>query len=378
MRKKIILFLLLIFLFSLNLSAKDKRVEVLLFYSPTCKACFKVKMEIIPRILKKYKDKMIIKEANIYDKNNLNLLISLSSRFKRKIAATPSLLVGDSFLVGTKEIEENLDEAIEKALKKKIHFHLYFSEKALLDKFREITLLTLIGAGLVDGINPCAFAVIVFFISFLTVYGYGKKEIIGIGSAYVLAVFFTYLFLGLGIFKTLYLLSRFYLLIKLFYYLVAGLCFFLFILALYDYFRFRKEKTSEGFLLQLPKFLKKKITGVIGDALRKKKTNYLRLFFISLGVGFLVSLLEAVCTGQVYLPTIFFILKIPHLRFKALLYLVVYNLMFIFPLIVIFLLFLLGISSQTFNNFLKKHLGIFKLALASVFLGLGLFILLLS
>jgi len=378
MRKKVILSFLFFFLFSLNLFAKNKKAEVLLFYSPTCKACLEVKMEIIPRILEKYKDKIIIKEANIYDKNNLNLLISLSSRFKRKIAAVPSLLVGGSFLVGAKEIEENLDEAVEKALKKRVNFHLYFSEKAILDKFKEISLLTLIGAGLVDGVNPCAFAVIIFFISFLTVYGYDKKEVIGIGSAYVLAVFFTYLFLGLGVFKTLYLLSRFYLLIKFFYYLVAGLCFFLFILALYDYFRFRKEKTSEGFILQLPKFLKKRITGVIGDALRKKKRGYLRLFFISLGVGFLVSLLEAVCTGQVYLPAIFFILKIPHLRLKALLYLVVYNLMFISPLVVIFLLFLLGISSQTLNNFLRKHLGIFKLALALVFLGLSFFILSLS
>jgi len=375
--KRLVLFFFILSFFSFAFSAREKKVEILLFYSPNCKACLKTKMEILPQILEKYKDEIIIKEANIYDKNNLNLLISLSSRFKRKRTAVPAILVGDTFLVGTEEFKENLDKAIEKALRENTSSHLYFLEKAILNKFKKISLFTLIGAGLTDGINPCAFAVIVFFISFLTVYGYSKKEIIGIGSAYILAVFFTYLLLGLGIFKTLYLLSHFYILIKIFYYLVAGMCFFLFILALYDYFRYKKEKSTEGLILQLPKFLKKKITGTIGDALRGKK-GYVRLFIVSLGVGFLVSLLEAVCTGQVYLPTIFFILKLPHLRLKALFYLIIYNLMFIFPLVLIFILFLLGVTSQRFNNFLRKHLGVFKIALALIFLTLGIFILFVS
>ena len=375
--KRLVLSFFILSFFSFTFSAREKKAEILLFYSPTCKACLETKMEIFPQILKKYKDEIIIKEANIYNKNNLNLLISLSSRFKRKRAAIPAVLVGDTFLVGVKEIKENLDKAIEKALRENTSSHLYFLEKAILNKFKEISLFTLIGAGLTDGINPCAFAVIVFFISFLTVYGYSKKEIIGIGSAYILAVFFTYLLLGLGIFKTLYLLSHFYILIKIFYYLVAGMCFLLFILALYDYFCYKKEKTTEGLILQLPKFLKKKISGTIGDALRGKK-GYVKLFIVSLGVGFLVSLLEAVCTGQVYLPTIFFILKLPHLRLKALFYLIIYNLMFILPLVLVFILFLLGVTSQDFNNFLKKNLGAFKIALALVFLTLGIFILFVS
>ena len=36
--------------------------------------------------------------------------------------------------------------------------------------FSQITLWAIIGAGLADGINPCAFAVIVFFVSFLAAY----------------------------------------------------------------------------------------------------------------------------------------------------------------------------------------------------------------
>ena len=49
--------------------------------------------------------------------------------------------------------------------------------------FNQITVWAIIGAGLADGINPCAFAVIIFFISFLAVYKYNRKEIILVGSA---------------------------------------------------------------------------------------------------------------------------------------------------------------------------------------------------
>ena len=157
--------------------------------------------------------------------------------------------------------------------------------------------------------------------------------------------------------------------------MVAGFCFCLFIFALYDYFKYRKRKESEGLILQLPSFLKKKINLVIGKGLRRKRKNFLELSLVSLVVGFLVSLLEGACTGQVYLPTIFFILKTSTLRLKAFVYLLIYNLAFIAPLIVIFLLSFFGVSSQEFNKFLKKNLGGVKLSMAVLFLVLGLAIL---
>jgi cytochrome c biogenesis protein CcdA len=159
---------------------------------------------------------------------------------------------------------------------------------------------------------------------------------------------------------------------------VASFCFALFIFALYDYFRFKKTKETDGLILQLPKFLKKRINVVIGAGLRRKRGGFLSLSVISFIIGVLVSLLEAVCTGQIYLPTIFFILKVPHLRLKAFFYLIIYNLMFITPLVLIFLLSFLGVGSQHFSRFLKKKLGAIKLIMAILFLILGLSILLIS
>ena len=50
--------------------------------------------------------------------------------------------------------------------------------------------------------------------------------------------------------------------------------------------------------------------------------------------------------------------------------------MFVVPLITVFVLALLGYESKGFNEFFKKHLGITKLLLCLVFL--GLFVLLLG
>ncbi|MBU1134146.1 MAG: hypothetical protein KJ569_04440, partial [Candidatus Omnitrophica bacterium] len=130
---------------------------------------------------------------------------------------------------------------------------------------------------------------------------------------------------------------------------------------------------------QLPKFMKKRINLIIGSKLRERgERGVIGLSATAFVVGFLVSLLEAVCTGQVYLPTIVFILKNESLRLKAVTYLFLYNFMFILPLVVIFLLSLLGFNSQKFNRFLKQNLGIIKIIMAVVFFLLGAFILWLS
>jgi len=353
-----------------------EKLEITLFYSPTCKACLELKETFLPRVEELYKDEIIIRRLDIAaDRANLELLLSLSP----ESASTPSVLIGENLLAGKSAITQNLEILIEKYLKERHISKLLLPRRSLLEHFKKITLATIIWSGLIDGINPCAFAVIIFFISFLSVYGYRKREIIIVGSCYCLAVFITYVLLGVGFFKILYSLSYFYKAIKYFYMTVGGFCLLFAALSFYDYIKIRMGKPSGDLTLQLPKVFKKKIHHVVSGALREKGNRSLfQLAFVSLLIGFLISLLEAVCTGQVYLPTIVFILEVPKLRIKAFAYLLLYNLMFIAPLIVIFILSLAGVHSETFNHFLKRRLGIIKIFMALLFLSLGLLILFLS
>ncbi|UCG35451.1 MAG: hypothetical protein JSW17_01225 [Candidatus Omnitrophota bacterium] len=352
----------------------SKKPEAIIFYSPNCKSCMRLKKEFLPPFKEKYGDKLEWKELNTSAcKENLETLLYLVEHFKKK-PRIPSMFVGGTFLAGTKEIHKGLETAIENALKSKTAQSLVFSRSDLESAFMQMSLPMILGSGLIDGINPCAFAVIVFFVSFLTVYGYRKREIICVGSAYCVAVFITYLFIGLGFFKFLYMLSGFYFLVKAFYYFVAILCFILAGFSFYDYYRYSKTGESKEITLQLPTLFKKNIYEIITGRLRQKERSAISLIGAAFIIGVLVSLLEAVCTGQVYLPTIVFILKHSALRLKALGYLLLYNLMFVVPLIIVFLLFLFGVSSKNFNDFLKRHLGILKIFLAFLFIFLGIFI----
>ena len=359
---------------SINTFAKDKGgLRVVLFYSPHCGACIRLKREFLPQILEKYRDKLTLEALDVDKPENLSVLVGLAKQFPAKKAVVPTILIGNTLLNGVKEIENNLETLINRYSGKRVTFPYFFSGVNLIEKFKKLSIFTIISGGLLDGVNPCAFAVIVFFISFLTVYGYNKQEIIYVGSFYILSVFITYILIGLGLFSFLYSLRHFYILMKAFYYIVAALCFLLAVLSFYDFFRYKRSGTSDGMILQLPMFLKKKINIVIGRGLRKKKyTRIIELCFISFIVGVCVSILEAACTGQIYIPTIVFILKFPSLRLRAFTYLVLYNVMFVLPLIIIFVLALFGFSSQQFNKFLTRNLGLIKATLGWFFLGLAI------
>ena len=375
--RKIIFFLLVLLILPISSFAQEK-VTATLFYSTHCKICHELREELLPEIEDKYKGSLEWQKFNTTeDADSLSLLISVSKQFNLKQALVPSILVGDTLLVGENEIKDNLETAIRVALETK-KSPLSFLKTDVIDFFKKFSVFTVIGNGLIDGINPCAFAVIVFFISFLGVYGYKRAEIIYVGVFYCLAVFITYLLIGLGFFNFFYSLEQVYFAIKAFYYFVAFFCFLMGMIAVYDYYRFKKTHRSQEAILQLPKFLRKRINIVIGSRMREKKGGILGLCISSFIVGFLVSLLEAVCTGQVYLPTIVFILKNTDLKLKAATYLFLYNFMFILPLIVIFLLSLAGVNSAKFNNFLKKNLGRIKILMALVFFCLGILILGLS
>lgn len=362
--------------------SSSEKVEFALFLSPTCVHCNKLKKEYLGKLKEKYKDTVHFTEYDISKDGNHLIFMQTAKEYgvpENKLGY-PAAAVGSTFLMGyPTEIATYADTAIEKAqlLHEKTNVQTQAGGKENAEQaFSQITFWAIVGAGLVDGINPCAFAVIVFFISFLTVYKYTRREIIVVGISYCVAVFLAYLLLGMGVFKFLYAMRGFGYVIKAFYIITAGLCLVFFALSVYDFWIYTKTKKSDGMLLQLSLGNKTRIHKIMGFFLRDKNKSIFRLTLAALAVGFVVSLIEAVCTGQVYVPTCVLIMQNPAFRAEAVFYLVLYNLMFIVPLVLVFVLALLGYESKTFNDFLKRHLGLTKICLCLVFL--GLFILLLG
>lgn len=336
-------------------------------------------------VKEKYGNKIKVEEMQFNNPEDYLRLLELQDTYNwhPKKDLTPLLFVDGKFLVGSDKIGSYLEIYIETALSKQGHGS-FPKTKTLIDpvsRFKFITTLGVLIAGLVDGINPCAFAAIVFFISFLALQGYTRREVLVIGVSFITAVFIIYVLIGLGIFNFLYQLKAYWLIVKILYIAGALLCFTLGGLAVYDCLRFRLTGQTQNLVLQLPPKLKQRIHRIIGLYYRKDKFEgrpdkapILRLILSAFAVGCFVSLFESVCIGQVYLPVIVFVLKTTPLKIKAFFYLLIYNLMFIFPLLLILLFAFWGVDSRQLGEFGRKHMGIIKILMAALFLGLGTFL----
>lgn len=267
-------------------------------------------------------------------------------------------------------IESNDPDA--PSLKLKLTAQVQRKQSAAIKRFLSWGLFTVAGAGLIDGINPCAFTVLVFFISFLNFVGYRKRELLVLGIIFILAVFLTYILLGLGLFKFIQSLEAFAWFSKIIYLGTAFLAVVLGIYSLYDWYIYRKTGNPEEVKLKLPGFIKHKIHKTIQNASRNRKKTLIELAWAVFLSGFIVSLLESVCTGQTYVPTIAYVFRDPGLRIHALGYLVLYNLMFILPLVIILIMGLAGVGSEAFSRIMRKHLGKVKLLTAGLFFLLGI------
>jgi cytochrome c biogenesis protein CcdA/glutaredoxin len=285
--------------------------------------------------------------------------------------STPMIFVGDTVLIGPETYLENLLPAVAQyaetgAQRTWAGFDPEEGAQGILDRFRSFGALTILGAGLIDGLNPCAFATLIFFISYLAFTGRRGRDILLVGLSFALGVFLTYLLVGLGLLKAIQSLSFFTTLGRWVYLLTALLCVVLAALTFRDFFKARKGKVGD-MTLKLPLRLRRRIHQVIREGAQMRAFVGVALF-----TGFVVSLIELACTGQVYLPTIVYVLSQPELAARAFLYLVLYCLMFILPLVVVFVLSYFGATSDQLGRFVNRHTAAIKLATGVVFVGLAL------
>lgn len=216
----------------------------------------------------------------------------------------------------------------------------------------QVTFFTVVLAALVDSINPCAFGVLIFLMISLLKMGSAKRAFKA-GMIYTLTVFITYFLSGLGIFKVIQAVSG----IGHSVYLVLGLFVFVFaILELVDYFR--AGNSDKASILKIPKSVKPLL----------EKITHKGTIPAMIVLGFLVSMFELPCTGGIYVAIL---TSMALEKSFAIGYLILYNLIFVLPLIVITLMIYKGISPerlQSWNTHEKKWM---KLAAAVVLLGLA-------
>lgn len=180
-------------------------------------------------------------------------------------------------------------------------------------------LLPLVGiAALIDSINPCAFSILLLTIAFLFSIGAARSGIIKIGGLYILGIFAVYILIGLGIMQALHLFNTPHFMAK-----VGALLLILFgaINLINDIWPAFPVK------LKIPQAAHQKIAELM------KKSSAPAAFLL----GALVGLCEFPCTGGPYLM----VLGLLHDKatyFRGFAYLILYNLIFVLPLVIILLI----------------------------------------
>lgn len=282
----------------------------------------------------------------------------------------PAVFVGDDYLLGKEVNANNLEALLKKyaAQGAEPTWVGWEEEKAkacIVERFKSFGALTVIAAGLIDGVNPCAFATIIFFVSYLAISGRRSREILSVGTAFTLGVFLAYLLIGVGFWKFLQTIEILTILGRWVYLLTAVLCLFLAFFSILDYPKARRGEIRD-MALNLPHGLRMRINKLIRQS--RTAQTYVWTAFLT---GLAVSIIELACTGQVYLPTIIFVMRVPSLRVRAFIYLLLYNLLFVSPLVVIFTLASYGTTSKQLTLFLQARAAAIKLAMAGLFLVLA-------
>ena len=353
-----------------------EKLKVYFFGSETCSRCFKIKEEILYPLQKKYPEKMELIIKDIDKEEDLILISGIEAKFNITEPMPIELFFADTFLLDGDIILKESKHLLEKYLVsdniiENINPDEFGKDNSkvlnvIKERLGDYVWLNIIFLGIVDGVNPCAIATIIFLISYLALKKRGKKEILLTGTFFTLAVFLTYFLLGLGAFKLITGLKVYHYTAIVVRWLAVLFALIISILSFYDAFSYSKTRDSKKIKLQLPEPVKKRINKVISANLSGKS-----LIIGSFVTGFLVTLLEAVCTGQVYIPAIVLMTKQEGAAFQGWMYLVVYNLLFVLPLIIIMIMAYLGMTWDFLVKKTQNNMVLLKILIGTALLFLA-------
>lgn len=209
--------------------------------------------------------------------------------------------------------------------------------------------------GFLDGIHPCAIAILIFFIAFLLMLQRSRKNILTLGFVYIFVIYLTYLAVGVGLLSGIMLFGQHHFFAKF----GSWLLILLGLISVKDYFW---PQLKLGFKFPTPSKQK------IKEFLQKASLPTVVV------AAFLVGLCSIPCSGGIYVA-ITALLASKTTFFTGFLYLLLYNLMFVMPLIILLVLAVnpytlikLGEWQQQTKSVQKLVMGIFMILLGALIL----------
>lgn len=315
-------------------------VTVRYYYSPGCKECREFLRVRAPEIEANLSVPVEIRRRNILAPGVYREFESLLSTAGVDREEFPVAVVGERMLQGSPAIDADLDALI--------LAHAEGRSVTLGTPLRSgtpdgpgrvgagrLSLLPVVAAGLLDGINPCVFTALLFLLSSILLVRKERRELLLVGGIFLGTVYLTYFSAGLGLLAGLRAAEGLPVVSATFRTLLIGALLLLALLSARDAWLARGGKT-ERMALRLPKGVRERLHGEIRGYRRRGA-----MVGGTVIVAFLITIFELGCTGQIYLPTLAYYARS---SVRALSLLAVYNLAFITPLAALFLAVVAGVS----------------------------------
>ena len=317
----------------------------IMFYGQGCPHCVKVHQFFT-------EENINIEEYEIYhNENNRNLFNKLCEEkniplIKRGV---PMLFISTEYFIGGTPVIN----AVKNYFQNEVIENKNNTDKENMEN-KPLSIFLIIGATIVDAINPCAFAVLIILLTTILASKNRKRTLLA-GLAFSLSIFISYFLMGLGLYKAIASAE----LSSIFLKLVAVLAILLGLFNLKDFFWYGK-----GFLMEVPLSWRPKLKSIIRGV-----TSPTGAFLI----GFVVSLFLLPCTSGPYI-VILSLLSERETFYQAAIYLVLYNAIFVLPMLGITSLVYFGLNPEKAEKLRTGRVKILHLIAGLLMLGMGIYI----
>jgi cytochrome c biogenesis protein CcdA len=295
-----------------------------------------------------------------HNASNQQEFVEMNKEYNISNSGIPEIFIGNNALIGETEIRDHFEERIlaEKARVASCNITVTGPSSSAENCTTAVTTLTpqiVVIPALADSLNPCALSVLILLLLSIAS-AENRRRILLIGGSYIAAVFLFHLLMGIGIFSVVSLSGY----SKLFSLLGAAVAVVLGIITLGEVI-----KNKETFLLSVPAAGK-------GILLHYTRISSLPAAFI---LGILAGLLGFSCTGGIYISILALMGREVTLT-AGLPYLILYNLIFILPLVVVTLFVAYGVSPEKADTWRTDNRRVLRLVIGIIMVALGLVIIL--
>jgi cytochrome c biogenesis protein CcdA/thiol-disulfide isomerase/thioredoxin len=331
-------------------------VNAVYFYGESCSHCEKIK-PVIANISSRYPDLNLTRLEVDYNADNRQRLIDMCSRYGIPNAGVPTIFIGNSVLSGEGQITTRFEAEIlaeRQRIATGTPSNMTLSNPGNPQETPALSPFMVVFAALVDSTNPCGLSVLVFLLISMAAAG-NRKRILLVGGVYITAMFLFHLLVGIGLFSAMSISG----LAKPFSVIGGVIALVLGIVTLADVIR-----NKESYLLSIPQSGK----GLLGTYSRKAT---LPAAFI---LGILAGILGFSCTGGIYI-SILGLMGRDMTVMAGLPWLVLYNIVFVLPLVLVTLLVAYGVSPERADRWRNENKRTVRVIIGIILVALGLVIL---